>query len=90
MERNKKNEGLQSRREFFKKAAKDALPILGMVVLASASGVLNAATDPMGCSSSSCSRGCADVCTAVCATTCNRSCYHSHARRASMVESTER
>ncbi len=30
----KKNEKLQSRREFFKKAAKGALPILGAIVLA--------------------------------------------------------
>uniref|UniRef100_UPI003FEDF0F2 hypothetical protein n=1 Tax=Prevotella sp. TaxID=59823 RepID=UPI003FEDF0F2 len=29
----KKNEELQSRRDFFKKAAKGALPILGMVVV---------------------------------------------------------
>lgn len=35
MEKNKNNEELQSRREFFKKAAKSALPILGAVVLAS-------------------------------------------------------
>ena len=30
-----KNEELQSRREFFKKAAKGALPILGAIILAS-------------------------------------------------------
>lgn len=36
MVKNEKNEELQSRREFFKKAAKGALPILGAVVLASA------------------------------------------------------
>ena len=39
MEKNKQNEELQSRREFFKKAAKSALPILGAVVLASAPGI---------------------------------------------------
>ena len=34
MEKKKQNEELQSRREFFKKAVKGALPILGAVVLA--------------------------------------------------------
>ena len=34
MEKNEKNEELQNRREFFKKAAKSALPILGAIVLA--------------------------------------------------------
>ena len=52
MVKNEKNEELQSRREFFKKAAKGALPILGAVVLASAPGLANAAESAveMGCS----------------------------------------
>ena len=33
MEKNKRNEELKSRREFFKKAAKGALPILGLIAL---------------------------------------------------------
>lgn len=91
MQKNKKNEELQSRREFFKKAAKGALPILGLVALANVPGVLNAATDaPMGCSSGSCYRGCASTCSGYCTTTCNASCYHSHARKGSRVESIER
>lgn len=40
---NKKKDELQNRREFFKKAAKGALPILGAIVLANMPGVLNAA-----------------------------------------------
>ena len=36
MKKNERNEELQSRREFFKKAAKGALPILGAMVLANA------------------------------------------------------
>lgn len=32
MKKNEKNEELQSRREFFKKAAKSALPILGLAI----------------------------------------------------------
>ena len=51
MKKNEKNEELQSRREFFKKAAKGALPILGAIVLANAPAVINAAEKaPMGCS----------------------------------------
>lgn len=34
MKKNEKNEELQSRREFFKKAAKGALPILGLAIMA--------------------------------------------------------
>ena len=50
MKKNEKNEELQSRREFFKKAAKGALPILGAIVLANAPAVINAAENaPMGC-----------------------------------------
>ena len=49
MKKNEKNEELQSRREFFKKAAKGALPILGAIVLANAPAVINAAENaPMG------------------------------------------
>ena len=42
MEKNEKNEELQNRREFFKKAAKSALPILGAIVLAGAPQILKA------------------------------------------------
>lgn len=48
-EKNEKNEELQSRREFFKKAAKGALPILGAILLSGAPQILNAAEkSPMG------------------------------------------
>lgn len=43
MKDNKKNEELQSRREFFKKAAKGALPIIAAAVMASAPAVVKAA-----------------------------------------------
>ena len=39
---NKKKDELQNRREFFKKAAKGALPILGAIVMANVPNVLNA------------------------------------------------
>lgn len=49
MKKNEKNEELQSRREFFKKAAKGALPILGAILLSGAPQILNAAEkSPMG------------------------------------------
>ena len=68
MEKNKKNEELQSRREFFKKAAKGALPILAAVTLASAPQ-LSKAAEVMGCGS-----GCKSYCSAACQTTCKGAC----------------
>lgn len=73
MDKNKQNEELQSRREFFKSAAKSVLPILGAVVLASNPVIAKAAETSMGCNNS-CSRGCASYCTGRCQTTCNTSC----------------
>ena len=73
MDTNKKNEELQSRREFFKNAAKGALPILGLVALANVPGVLNAATEaPMGCTGT-CYQGCRNACRS-CETTCYGGC----------------
>ena len=70
MEKNK-NEELQSRRDFFKKAAKGVLPILGAVVLANAPQILNASEKtPMGCN-----YGCTAVCsTSACQGTCAGGC----------------
>ena len=74
MKKNGKNEELQSRREFFKKAAKGALPILGAIVLANAPAVLNAAEkDPMGCNYA-CSVGCGSACSGRCDGSCTDSC----------------
>ena len=84
--KNKKNEELQSRREFFKSAAKATLPVVGAVVLNALPIKVQAAE--MGCNNT-CYRGCASYCTGYCTTTCNASCYHSHARRGSMVETIE-
>lgn len=78
MENKKKNEELQSRREFFKKAAKSALPILGAIVMASTPGMLNAAeSSPMGCSSDGCSYTCNTSCARACRGTCNSLCMNS-------------
>ena len=78
----KKNEELQSRREFFKKAAKGALPIIGALVLANVPNAMVAKEAPnmdcrSGCyytCSGSCSGGCDGSCQWGCETTCKGSC----------------
>ena len=74
----KKNEELQSRREFFKKAAKGALPILGALALSQVSSVLSAAEKmPMGCQygcTSSCYGSCSGHCNIGCSGGCTGSC----------------
>ncbi|MBR3831034.1 MAG: Cys-Xaa-Xaa-Xaa repeat radical SAM target protein [Muribaculaceae bacterium] len=83
-----KNEELKSRRDFFKKAAKSALPILGAVVLASSPIVSKAAT-AMSCDNTcqiSCARdciggchyGCKTSCSDSCSGSCKKSCYYSN------------
>ena len=64
MQKNKKNEELQSRREFFKKAAKRTLPIIGAAIIASNPMVANA-MDEMGGSESGCSTNCSVRCSVV-------------------------
>ena len=67
----KENNELQSRREFFKKAAKGALPILGAVILASSPIISKAVEkEPMGCSS-----GCMYSCRVACYDNCTTSCH---------------
>lgn len=66
-------EELQSRRDFFKKAAKGALPILGAIVLAGMPNVVKAAETPMGCSEYTCSGGCKNGCEG-CRYTCSGTC----------------
>lgn len=70
-----KNEELKSRRDFFKKAAKSALPILGAVVLASSPLVSKAAETAMGCSTSTCYGSCYYSCQNTCKGDCTGSCY---------------
>lgn len=70
---NKKKDELQNRREFFKRAAKGALPILGAIVLANVPNVLKASdTEPMGCPRA-CMDSCAFKCEG-CLNNCSRSC----------------
>ena len=84
---NKEMEELQSRREFFKEAAKAALPVLGVVVFGTS--LLTSCSErntPFGCGKScsgscssscsgSCENGCADNCADGCHTDCQFDCY---------------
>ena len=74
MEENKRKEELQSRRDFFKKAAKAALPVVGAIVLAGAPSIVKAVEKtPMGCDYG-CSLACRDGCQGTCQGRCVRSC----------------
>jgi CXXX repeat radical SAM target protein len=76
LESKSQNEEIQSRREFFKNAAKKALPILTAVALASSiPNVVNASCD--GCKhtcSNTCSGTCSGSCKWDCQTTCKGTC----------------
>lgn len=88
------NEELQSRREFFKKAAKAALPVVGAVVMASlpiekliGSSACYAGYACTGACSGSCKgtckfgcEGCKGACEGSCKYSCKTSCYHSSSR----------
>ena len=69
MEKKRKNEELQSRREFFKNAAKGALPILGAIVLAS-NPILSKAATHEGGKEMSCNLGCYSSCDGTCSGGC--------------------
>ena len=89
--KSKKNEELKSRRDFFKKAAKSVLPVLGAVVLGSSPIVAKASETAMGCSwdcssscygscqggCSGCSGGCKGNCEGNCQGSCKGSCQGS-------------
>lgn len=79
MKKNGKKE-LQSRREFFKKAAKGALPILGAVVLAGVPSILKAAEKTHNGCNRDCWCACGDGCTGGCRRGCggcSYGCYNS-------------
>lgn len=65
----KEKKEVLSRREFFKKAAKGALPILGAILMASMPSIANAEEkEATGC------MGCANTCMASCKGSCNGGC----------------
>lgn len=74
MEKKDKNEELHSRREFFKKAAKAALPVVAAIVLAGSPAVVQAAEKAMGCNNG-CTSTCMGGCKGTCSGTCSGQCY---------------
>lgn len=74
MSNSKKNEELQSRREFFKQAAKAALPVVGAAIMASVPFVKSEAAT--GCTYGGCTYGCEGSCSGGCQG-CSDSCYGS-------------
>lgn len=92
MHNNKKNEELQTRREFFKKTAKRVLPVLGAALLAGspilskAADATEKATGCYGCEGGcwSCTgtcngmcKGCSGSCSGTCLSSCRGNCYQS-------------
>lgn len=72
------NNELKSRREFFKKAAQSALPIIGAVVLASNPVIAKAAELPntscTGTCHGQCHGSCRNTCLYTCRDTCKNTC----------------
>lgn len=76
----KENDEVQSRRDFFKKAAKAALPILGGITLLGSPLKAIASNSPTGCNwgcDGSCwggCKGCSGGCTGGCNSSCESGC----------------
>lgn len=76
------SEELQNRREFFKKAAKGVLPVLGAIALmnmplltqAKESNPIGSCTNCSYACGGSCSRGCSNGCSRSCKTSCAINC----------------
>lgn len=83
MKKYKQKEELQTRREFFKSAAKKTLPIVAAIALVNVSETSRAVeSTPMGCNSNcqvmcavDCRTGCRGGCSDHCAKSCSESCY---------------
>lgn len=69
MEKKIQNEELQSRREFFKKAAKATLPVVAAIALVGSPIIANADEVKTGCDNS-CSTSCKGDCKGSCQTNC--------------------
>lgn len=90
MEEKNKREEIQSRREFFKKAAKAALPVVGAAILSSVPFIKAEAamrcdhcttSCSVGCEGG-CKSGCYQGCYGGCENTCSGSCSGGCARSA--------
>ena len=73
MEEKNKREEIQSRREFFKKAAKAALPVVGAAIFSSVPFIKAEAT-PLGCDKNTCYFSCSGGCSGGCCQGCS-GCY---------------
>ena len=76
MQNKNENEELQSRREFFKKAAKAALPVIGAVVVGNLPVMGARTTFQAACSDGTCRAlcfGCSGTCQNSCSGTCDGS-----------------
>jgi len=74
MEEKNKNEEIQSRREFFKQAAKKALPVIGIMALVNVPIYARAtAIEAMGCNND-CKGGCYTGCYGDCKGGCQKCC----------------
>lgn len=79
MKEKKNNEELQSRREFFKRAAKGTLPILGAIMLAGTPSIINATvSDVTSCKdcTNGCRGGCKNSCLSACSINCQGSSFN--------------
>lgn len=88
MEKKNKNEEIQSRRDFFKKAVKGVLPILGAIILTNVPAIARTSETQTGCGglcqstctqtcASNCRGGCKGRCDGGCKNGCYGSCYRS-------------
>ena len=69
----KQKEEIQSRRDFFKKAAKTALPILGVALLAS-NPIVAKATENLSTYCDHCNSNCTNGCKTGCQRSCRNTC----------------
>ena len=82
MEITNSNKELQSRREFFKTAAKAALPVIGVALLshipitatADACSWSSCTKSCVGGCDGTCSHGCKEACAMTCSTSCKNGC----------------
>lgn len=74
MKKSEKNEELQSRREFFKNAAKGALPILALTTFGPSILSSCSKDDDNGGCGKNCSGGCEKSCSGGCAGGCTNGC----------------
>lgn len=82
MKKYKQKEELQTRREFFKSAAKKTLPIVAIALVNVSETSRAVESTPMGCNSNcqvmcavDCRTGCRGGCSDHCAKSCSESCY---------------